>query len=159
MISKIITLLRICHLLTVLRSRGDHKKRRNNQYKQENQLHHQLNFELIKISVRVLEGSCAAVRNEFLMKDGAFLFKCPKVFFLLLFVCFFFFQFNFLFVENHHYFPLTPFSHSLCNFQSSNCYLSSRNYCFEVIFLSFRFHNSRLPVLTQHPCFSIVRLQ
>ena len=82
------------------------------------------------------------------MKDGASLFKCTKVFFLL-----FFFQFNFLLVENHLYFPLTPFSYSLCNFQSSNCYLSSRNYCSEVIFLSFRFHNSRLPVLTQHACF------
>ena len=155
MISKIITLLRICRLLTVLHRRGDHKKRGNNQYKQENQLHRQLNFELIKIASRVLEGSCASVGNEFLMKDGAFLFKCTRCFFVL----FCFFQFNFLFIKNHHYFPLTPFSHSLCNFQSGNCYLSSRNYCSEVIFLSFRFHNSRLPVLSQHACFSIVRLQ
>ena len=75
------------------------------------------------------------------MKNHAFLFKCAKVFFwLFVLFCFVsFFQFNFLFVENHHYFPLTP-------------------YCFEVIFLSFRFHNSRLPVLSQHACFSIVRL-
>ena len=58
-----------------------------------------------------------------------------------------------MFVENHHCFRMTPFSHSLCNFQSRNCYLSSRNYCSEVIFLSFRFHNSRLPVLSQHACF------
>ena len=46
--------------------------------------------------MRVLEGSCAAVGNEFLMKDRAFLFKCAKVFFwLFVLFCFVsFFQFN-----------------------------------------------------------------